>query len=381
MIYRIVNPSGDQESQQLLEELLDFRNILLIQKLQHFHEPIPDIKDLNIHNREKQLFKPLIRLFQKAECLGELLDVISDYLSQRRAANVDNLHSALFKIIYDMVFVNVNDTNSNNVELSQSEIWSEIISKLQAAPIEGKPDSYSTGSYGTISKKFTMKVLRDVFGAKPPRRHGSSRSLVFDKSKLEKLKNVYVIKDIEIKVRRGHDAVQQPHQSGLDNYNSTVTTIPSQQDNESNGSMHIGTHGTDGTDGTHTEADATQSYDNSNVENAISTGKDNEIYTKKEQVGIDISTKNEQGMPLRPQGVSHASQPSQILTYEQESEGQLHTLENKPAPITANNPVFITTGQSIYRLGHSDIFACHNCKQRGDKWFMINHHCKGGGVH
>jgi len=33
---------------------------------------------------------------------------------------------------------------------------------------------------------------------------------------------------------------------------------------------------------------------------------------------------------------------------------------------------------SIYRLGHSDIFACYNCRQRGDKWFMRKHLCTGG---
>ena len=33
---------------------------------------------------------------------------------------------------------------------------------------------------------------------------------------------------------------------------------------------------------------------------------------------------------------------------------------------------------SVYRLGHSDIFACYNCKQKGDKWFMQKHWCKGG---
>ena len=32
---------------------------------------------------------------------------------------------------------------------------------------------------------------------------------------------------------------------------------------------------------------------------------------------------------------------------------------------------------SIYRLGRSDIFACHNCRQKGDKWFMQKHYCKG----
>jgi len=35
------------------------------------------------------------------------------------------------------------------------------------------------------------------------------------------------------------------------------------------------------------------------------------------------------------------------------------------------------TPNSIYRLGHSDTFACHNCRQRGDKWHMRQHLCKG----
>jgi hypothetical protein len=33
---------------------------------------------------------------------------------------------------------------------------------------------------------------------------------------------------------------------------------------------------------------------------------------------------------------------------------------------------------SIYRLGHSDTFACYNCRQTGDKWFMQKHLCIGG---
>jgi hypothetical protein len=32
---------------------------------------------------------------------------------------------------------------------------------------------------------------------------------------------------------------------------------------------------------------------------------------------------------------------------------------------------------SIHRLGHSDTWACKNCDQRGDKWFMQNHCCRG----
>jgi hypothetical protein len=31
----------------------------------------------------------------------------------------------------------------------------------------------------------------------------------------------------------------------------------------------------------------------------------------------------------------------------------------------------------IYRLGHSDTFACKDCKLKGDIWFMEQHPCKG----
>ena len=36
----------------------------------------------------------------------------------------------------------------------------------------------------------------------------------------------------------------------------------------------------------------------------------------------------------------------------------------------------LNTSNTIYRLGHSDIFGCKNCKVKGDKFFMESHACK-----
>jgi len=344
-ISEVVNPAGDHESQELLDELLDFRNVLLIHKMLHLHEPLPDVKDLNIHNREKQLFKPLIRLFQNADCLSELLDVISEYISQRRAENVDNLHAALFNILQGMV-ENVGDASSNTIEISQPEIWSAIINKLEGVPIEGKPDTYNTESQGIISKRTTMKIVRDVFGGKPPKRHGSSRSLVFDKSKLEKLKNIYVVKDIEIKVRRAKDDAKQIQLPKLDTH--TSTDIRS-KDNESDAPVHCGT---DGTDGTHSPSVAIQLHDIQSAENATLVDKNNDVFTKTDQQSTDVSINSQQEMPSGSQNVSHVSHASQ-LTQQQVS-------------------------TPIYKLGRSDTWACKNCRQRGDIHYMKQHFCKGG---
>jgi len=102
-ISEVVNPAGEDEYQQLLDELLDTRNTLLVYRLLHFKDKIPDIK-LNIQNREKQLFKPVLRVFQKTETtLNDLLPVISKYISQRRQSNANTQHAFLYRTIRDLV--------------------------------------------------------------------------------------------------------------------------------------------------------------------------------------------------------------------------------------------------------------------------------------
>ena len=91
-ITEVTNPAGEKEFQYLLDELNEMHNVLLMVKLLHFHSVIPDIK-LNIKGREKQLFKPVVRIFQKTETLAELLPVISNYVIQKREANFRTLTS------------------------------------------------------------------------------------------------------------------------------------------------------------------------------------------------------------------------------------------------------------------------------------------------
>jgi hypothetical protein len=45
--------------------------------------------------------------------------------------------------------------------------------------------------------------------------------------------------------------------------------------------------------------------------------------------------------------------------------------------VDSDYPGDIIHTSSIYRLGHSDTWACEDCKQKGDKWFMQQHLCSG----
>lgn len=61
--------------------------------------------------------------------------------------------------------------------------------------------------------------------------------------------------------------------------------------------------------------------------------------------------------------------------FESDSERQNHIYIKHPGKSLTNNN--IVSGSTIYRLGHSDVFACKNCKQSGDKWYMLTHVCRG----
>ena len=193
-ISEVVNPAGEEEYQELLNELTETRNLLLVYRLLHYKDKIPDVK-LNIENREKQLFKPLIRVFQNTETLKELLPIISKYVHQKRESNANSLHAFLYRTIRDLI------SAQNTTELESGLIWNTITESLQGDATPNKPQSYQSVEFGYLSQKDIIQILKDIFGAKKSKRHGEGRKLEFDKVKLEKLGKIYDL-DINVEVNK-----------------------------------------------------------------------------------------------------------------------------------------------------------------------------------
>ena len=127
-ITEVTSPAGEQEFQDLLDELNEMRNTLLLVRLLHFNEKIPDIK-LNIKGREKQLFKPVLRLFQNTNTLVNLLPVVTNYVVQKREANYSTLHAFLYRAVKDLI------TERQTTQLESGFIWEYIRSNLQGADV------------------------------------------------------------------------------------------------------------------------------------------------------------------------------------------------------------------------------------------------------
>ena len=194
-ILEVENPANTTKFAELLEELEETRNLLLIYRMIHHNDMIPDIP-LNIVNRERQLFKPILRVFQKTETINELFPVISEYINQKRAANANSLHAYVYNRVVDLI------KNEGKYELESIKIWDHIIDsdKCPGDFIPHKPLSYLSVDYGEISRKQITEICKDVLGAKSPRRHGSSRGLIFDPKKSKQLENFYNL-SLRVKVK------------------------------------------------------------------------------------------------------------------------------------------------------------------------------------
>lgn len=91
-ITEVTNPMGEKKFIDLLQELEKTRNLLIIYRILHHDDKFPDIT-LNITGREKQLFKPILRIFNNTETQKELESVISNFVNERRIANADTQHA------------------------------------------------------------------------------------------------------------------------------------------------------------------------------------------------------------------------------------------------------------------------------------------------
>ena len=179
-ITEVTNPMGDDDFSKILQEVEECRNLIFIYRLLDHGHIFPDIK-LELTGREKQLFKPILRLFQKTETQKELEPVISDYINDRRAVNVDSLHAYLYKIITELV-------KEHGYLLTNKQIWDKIIEDPEGQFLSNT--QFVIPEFGVLTQNKITSRCREIFGGKPSR-DGKKRGHVFDEKKLKQLENLY----------------------------------------------------------------------------------------------------------------------------------------------------------------------------------------------
>jgi hypothetical protein len=184
-ISEVIEPGGDRKLQRLLDDLLELRNKLLIYRLLHYHDEIPNI-ELNIKDREKQLFKSTFRLFQNSgKALEELKVGINKYLSDYRQRRSNTFHAFLYKVVMELI------KTEKTFELKSNLIWTRLKDELHGRNIPNKPMSFECEDFGTVTQGSVTKTLREVFGANLKRYGMAGRCLKFSSKNINKLSKVY----------------------------------------------------------------------------------------------------------------------------------------------------------------------------------------------
>ena len=316
-ISEVVNDAGDDNYKKLLKELNDLRKELLVFRLLHHEHPFPDVK-LSIKNRDKQLTKPVIRLFQNTKVIDEVIGSLSKYLAEKKEKKVNTFDARLFAIVIELVA-------RIGYSITNEKLWEEILEQNPGKPIPNKPQSYDTEEFGLISKTKVSSTCEDKFDAKKSH-DGQQRILRFNKETLTKLSINYSLFD---KIEILKDA----------NTSNTFNTFWEYVEDNSN----------DYTDSKEQKYNKKYQKPFINLDNSLS-------YTNQEE---------NNNTSINMAGSTKVLEPLEVL--ENSSAIDSKDIQNNCEETSIPN--------YIYRIGRTDIWGCKNCKFKEDIWFMKIHTC------
>ena len=195
-----MNPTntGGVKIELLLNELKEFRNMLLVYRLIHFKDDIPDV-DIGIIGRDKGLIKPTLQLFQDTKSKDQLIaafQTILDLKNQRKGAS---LEAKLLLTLRNVVGINRCFPECKQKEIPFKIYWNQLRDDLLATIDERKPGEMHTTEYGTLYGSTIASILHDKFGTESKhKRNGNVLIVGYDT--LEKLEKIYETKIIVKKI-------------------------------------------------------------------------------------------------------------------------------------------------------------------------------------
>jgi len=250
-IQEITNPAGDEGHTELLDELLHHRKILFAYRLLHFQDPIPNI-ELSVRNREKQLCKPVLRLFQDSECQEEIGGALADLVGQKRGLKRGTLESKILDSVIAMITENVKQEEERGQAQARGE-WTfkglesnqipitvlidRVRGSLDGEYRHDKDKSFQTDDHGSVSHDRIRSICVDKFGAEA-KRNNSIRYLEFNLENLNKAIESYTFPE---KVTILQKNVSESGSDGGD-ADQSFSTGANECDHEGKGADHEGNH-------------------------------------------------------------------------------------------------------------------------------------------
>lgn len=216
-IKEVLNPTntGGPENKKLLQEIMSFRKLLLVYRLKHFKDSIPNL-NIGVEGRDKELVKHSIQLFYGCRCLNEVTETLQYFLDLKNEKKESTIESILLQIVATLV-------KYEGPEISSQKIWNTLMEEIPGILNEKNPNEYHTNDYGTIYRTSTLpSYLGDSFGGRS--RHGRGGNIwIFNRETIESLakedKTRITISEVKKERKEGENgehvkAVNTPDEGG-----------------------------------------------------------------------------------------------------------------------------------------------------------------------
>ena len=160
-IKEIRNPQGNTLRQKLLNDIMDFRKILLIYKLIHSKDSLVEI-EIGIDGRDEELCKPLLQLFATLGASAKIQSEIE--LTLQHFLNIKNQRKQNSReaIIYPMVASGI---SKYGLRMDTGLIWQEITTSLEGQLDEKDDKIFRSSDYGDFYRSTIIGIITDKFGA------------------------------------------------------------------------------------------------------------------------------------------------------------------------------------------------------------------------
>jgi hypothetical protein len=209
----IGSPAADDTDKNLLAELEHVRKILLMYRLLHYFDQLPNIP-VNLKGREKELFYPLVKLFQNTgSTLQELKTVVNHFVNKRRESNEQTVHAQIYRSLIELLVKEYLQSSKLKLDYLFSEVWDHFLLDLDGEPIGNINNNNKTtrsadfGELGVISQKEMSKILREIFGSERDKKKRSTagrKIILLNPEKIMRLGTVY---DVNTSLKIGNENI------------------------------------------------------------------------------------------------------------------------------------------------------------------------------
>jgi hypothetical protein len=347
-IKEVLNPTdtGGQQNKELLNEIEDFRKLLLIYRLIHFKDSIPDL-DIGVEGRDKELVKHLVQLFYGSNSLNQIIGSLQKFLDLKNGKKESSIDYALLPIISSLI-------KKNGPRILFRTFWNSLKENIAGMEDEKKPNEYHTEDYGTIYRSTITCFLSDTLGAKTEHKRDGN-ILIFDAKVIENLLQTDKTKIIGKELF--HDILSNGEEENKE--------VNEEYMNDCEGVKAVSVPDRGVNEITNEE----QKFETQNPLFELNESSNSSINYQ-----IDsISVNEDQNIEEFRNNSAPLSDAFTVLT-----PSHLNEEFNNPLILESDLATGIYDSKIINNLDKfkgTDCWFCKNCYIKGDKWFMMKHPC------